>query len=180
MMDAKREWHDLLFAVRRSIRYHIRRRRFFETWHLGTMAVALIFSSAAVASVLGLQDEHNRLGAWLAAVVAVVTSLELVIGTSRKARLHDDLARRFIVVEKAMILVGEPDAVSLRAFTAERLGIEADEPPIYRVLDVMCRNELMRAMGYRPEQLSPVTWLQRRLAHFMDYGEHKLRDVSAA
>lgn len=52
-MDPKTEWHNLLFGVRKSIRYHVRRRRFFENWNTVTMAVALIFSSAAVASILG-------------------------------------------------------------------------------------------------------------------------------
>lgn len=116
----------------------------------------------------------------MAAAVAVIAALDLVVGTARKARLHDDLARRFIMIEKAMVLVEEPDAALVRKYTAERLEIEADEPPVYRVLDVLCRNELMRAMGYKPDQLSPVSRPQRLLAHFVDWQGHKLRDVSAA
>lgn len=45
--------YDLLFAIRRSVRYHLHRRRFYEVWNTITIAVASVGGSGAVAIALG-------------------------------------------------------------------------------------------------------------------------------
>ena len=47
-----------------------------------------------------------------------------------------------------------------RKYMNMRLDIEADEPPTLSVLNVMCHNEQLRAMGRHKEQI-PVLWYQR-------------------
>jgi hypothetical protein len=54
------------------------------------------------------------------------------------------------------------------------LAIEADEPPILRVLDAICHNELLRAMGYPKEREAQIAWYQRLLASFVDIREHAI------
>ena len=164
-----------MFGVRRSVRYHMRRQRFFERWHMFTSAMAVIFGSATVVMVL------SKLSPWLTAgaaiIVTVFSAVDLVVGTSKAAGLHNDLARRFIALEKNMVLVGDPTEEDNRQFTADRLAIEADEPPILRVLDVLCHNELMRAMGFPDSDLVKVGPVRRGLAQFVDWrsGEIKSR-----
>jgi hypothetical protein len=85
--------HDLLFDVRRSVRYHTRRRMFFDRWNLATNALSVIFGSATIYGVLSAGGKELALAS--AALVTVMSSLNLVIGTTRMARLHEDLARRF-------------------------------------------------------------------------------------
>lgn len=46
------DWHNLLFGVRRSIRYHQRRRRFFDNLARGKTWLAFVFGSAAMATLL--------------------------------------------------------------------------------------------------------------------------------
>ena len=56
--------------------------------------------------------------------------------------------------------------------TDRRLDIERQEPPVLRVLDTLCYNELVRAMGYG-EQVRVGFW-QRLFANFFDLADHRL------
>lgn len=52
-----------------------------------------------------------------------------------------------------------------------RLHIEADEPPIYRALDLLCHNEQMRADGHPPdsEHWASVPLYQRLTCHLFHW-----------
>ena len=164
--------HDVLFGIRRSIRYHVRRRMFFDRLNLSASALSVIFGSAAMAAIIG------KLGSeWVAAaagIVTVISTINLVVGSARMARLHSDLARKFIDLEKKIVAQGAAAESSVRDFQAARLDVEAEEPPVLRVLDTLCHNELMRAMGYPPAQMIRVAWYQRLLAQFMDVADDSL------
>lgn len=161
--------HDLLFGVRRSVRYHVRRRAWFDGWHTLTAALALVFSSATVMALF-----KNAESAALAAgaLVTLLTALDLVIGFAAKARLHHDLARGFIELERDMVLAGA--TASVADFTARRLQLESGEPPVLRVLDVMCHNELVRAMGCPASEQKPIGFWQRLFAPAFDLQAHTL------
>jgi hypothetical protein len=163
--------HDLLFGVRRSIRYHIRRRRFFERWNLVTNALAVIFGSATIGGVVKGWD---ALAIAAGATVTFFSAVNLVVGTVRMARLHEDLAKRFVDLEKDLVVAGEYDEQAYRSFCAKRLEAERDEPPVLRVLDSICHNELLRAMGYDRNQFVKIAWYQRLLAQFVDIREHAI------
>lgn len=170
--------HDLLFGVRRSIRYHVRRRMFFDRLNLTASAVSVIFGSAAMVAML------NDLGrGWVTAAAAVVTvfaTINLVVGSARMARLHADLARRFVELEQQIVLADAAAASAVSRFTATRLGIEAEEPPVLRVLDSLCHNELMRAMGYPSGSLLRIRWHQRLLAQIVDVDDHVISHPTPA
>jgi len=170
--------HKLLFAVRRSVRYHLRRRSFFETWNTITNALAVIFGSAAIGGAL--KEGYAPLAVVSGALVTFFSSINLVVGTVRKARTHEDLSRRFFALERDIIQASEYDELALSAFTARRLEIESDEPPILKVLDSVCHNELLRAMGYGNEYFLKIGWIQRLLRHFCDYREHAIRATGSA
>ena len=51
------------------------------------------------------------------------------------ARLHADLARRFIELESELTSLKEPTDEELGIFTDRRLAIETDEPPINNTSD---------------------------------------------
>jgi hypothetical protein len=175
MEDAlSQSWSDLLFAVRRSIRYHSRRRMFFDRLHTITSAVGVIFGSATILAVL--TEAGHPYAVLAAAVVTIFSALDLVIGTDRSARLHQDLARQFINLEKRMLsLAADPTAQDLKYCTGERLDIESDEPPVLRVLDVLCHNELCRAMGRERAHMAKVAWYQRLFAQLIDVRPDSLR-----
>ena len=173
--EIKIEKHNLLFGVRRSIRYHNARRKFFDRCHKITTAISLVFGSAAIFTVLSNAGELYTIAA--AAFVSVVAAIDLVVGNADKARLHHDLAKRFIALEKEIVSEREPTADDLILWTATRLEIESEEPPVKRVLDVMMHNELLRAMDYDQDssQYVRIETFQRLFAQLFDLRQHTLR-----
>lgn len=166
------KYWGLLFGVRRSVRYHNRRRDFYERFHGFVLFVAVAGGSTTIAAfgseLTAALPTAVKLLAPAAVTLAAIS--DLVVGSMRKAWLHADLARRFIVLEQKLVAQqAEPTADALLEVERERLAIEADEPPIRRVLDTLCHNELWRAMGYPESQVAPVSFFQRVFAHYFDF-----------
>jgi len=171
MTEIKKQKDDLLFGVRRSVRYHHRRRMFFDRLHIFTSSISVIFGSSAVLAAL---KEAPQLAASAAAIVAIFATIDLVVGTAKMARLHSDLARQFIGLEKTIISAQKITGKNLKQFEAERLDIESDEPPVLKVLDSVCHNELMRAMGFPKAQFLKIGFLQRYFSQLFDFREHTI------
>lgn len=171
------EWHGLLFDVRRSIRYHNRRRVFFDRLDQLTNMLSVVFGSTAVYGVLEQQYKIVALGA--AGLVTALSAINLVVGSSQRARAHADFARQFIDLEKHMVL-SPPDERILLDTRSARLSIEADEPPVLHVLNVICHNEQMRAMGYPSNTLAKVGFWQRAFAQLFDVREDRLGASNSA
>jgi hypothetical protein len=165
------DWKRLLFAVRRSIRYHRRRMRFFDQLGKWNSGLSVVFGSTAAASIL--TGASKALSSACAIVVVVVQTIDLLVGSGKVARDHSDLARRFVALESEMIVTA-PSPESLKALEVKRLAIEADEPAIYRTLDVLCHNEQARADGHPSSELWDVPRLQRTLAHIISFDTAKL------
>jgi len=172
--ELENAWYGLQFGVRRSIRYHQRRRGFFDGLDkLGDM-LAVLFGSAAIYGVLAAHSATLVVVA--SVVVTVVATLNLVLGSSRKAWLHADLARRFIELERQLLV--EPDEGVYRQLTAQRLSIEAEEPPILRVLDSLCHNEQLRAEGLEDQRAGPISVWQRLFAQVFDLNAGRIGALS--
>lgn len=166
-------WHNLRFDIGRSIRYHQRRRAFFERLdQLGNL-LSLVFGSAAIYGLLGSQDGAGKgIALVAAAAVTVFSSINLVFGSARRAWSHADFARQYIAMEKAML--SPPSEALVAELTAQRLSIEAEEPPILVVLDCVCHNDQMRAQGYDKEDLVHISRLQRLFAQLIDISPDKI------
>jgi hypothetical protein len=160
----------LEFGVRRSVRYHARRRRHFDRLHRFTTFVALIFGSATFAALLGAfgQGKGENAALVFATVVTVTSALDLVIGSATRARDHHEFERRWIRLEQLIARAGDYDDAALSEFVEMRLEIEADEEPPLRVLDLLCHNELMRAED-RYDDLYRVGWAQKVLSQWVDF-----------
>lgn len=178
---ADRNCHDdydaLLFGVRRSVRYHNRRRRFYTAFHKWQVFLSLLLASTTMMAFAGAIGSGWPL--WLkalpAALVSVLTGLDLVFGSVDKTWLHADLERQFIELERQLEAARDnPTAELIVRMTDRRLDIERQEPPVLRVLDTLCHNELLRAMGYGAEQQVRVSFWQRLVADFFDLWEHRL------
>ena len=173
-MNLENEFHNLLFGVRRSIRYHSRRRSFYDRFNLFVNAFSLVMGSATVYGIL--KDQYQEVAIIAAMFVTIFSAINLVVGSSRQARLHHDLCKRFIDLEKEITSCKDRNEDNLALFTGERLDIEAEEPPILHVLNSICHNELARAMGYsEPEHFAKITFLQRLFAPIIDIREHTIK-----
>lgn len=175
MKDEKirHEKDKLLFGVRRSIRYHNHRRRHFDFINKFTTIIAALSGSATVISVLSKLGQNCTIT--FAVIVAVMSAVDLVLGTAQKAREHNDLAKRFFDLEKAIITIKEITEEDLSRLTTQRLDIEADEPPVLQVLDCICHNELLRAMGYDQSKHVKIKWYQRLFRNFIDIRGHTIQ-----
>jgi len=166
--------HELLFDVRRSVRYHTRRRQFFDKWSKIFKFITVLSGTATFATALATLSKTWTLGS--AVVVALFSTIDLIIGTSEKARLHTDLANKFIELEKDIVVASEElEELQLSELTARRLDIEAEEPPIKRILDSICHNELLRAMGYNESMQVKIRWYQRWFVNFIDIRLHSIK-----
>lgn len=173
MMNTDLERHNLLFDTQRSIRYHTRRRAFFDRLDQMTNMLSVIFGSAAVFGVL--EKDYQALALVAAAVVTVTSAINLVLGSAQRARAHADFSRRYVALERRLSCEPKCDDALLRDVRAERLCIEAEEPPVLHVLNVICHNEQMRAMGYPRKQWAPVRWWQALFAQVVDLREDLLQ-----
>ena len=70
-----------------------------------------------------------------------------MFGFSRKARLHQDFARRYGALRAELEEIGLPDAQQWRSLRGRLFAIQAEEPPVLRVLAAICHNELCREDG---------------------------------
>ena len=155
---------DLLFGIRRSVRYHKRRQRFYELWHKITAMVGLFFGSSAMA---GFADFLLDWGLWLpvalSCVAALIVAAHYAVRPVFCANLHADLGRRFIFLEQQFPSDRDMAEGLIDDLTSKRLDIEAAEPPPLRLLDAMCHFELLRAMG-ETEDHARIPWFRRATA----------------
>jgi hypothetical protein len=139
----KDEWSNLLFGVRRTIRYHGRRRKFFDSLSVWTNFLTIVCGGGAVVAAI---KTETTIAAFAGGLAGVLAAFDLVVGFSTRARDHHDLCKEFSRLERE-ITASSVTAENLANLTNKRLEIEDDEPPTLRVLNNYCHNELCRAMG---------------------------------
>ena len=157
--------YDLLFGVRRSCRYHNRRRRFYELWSSMTIFVKEFGGPLVLFLYLrGLSESGDWLPIAVLAIVVAVGAAGAAVRPPWRANVHAGLARRFIVLEKRFAHGRSLEDREFAEITSERLEIELSEPPSLVLLDVMCHLELLRALG--ESKMHPyIPWWRRFLAN---------------
>jgi hypothetical protein len=163
-MSFDQEQDGLLFDVRRSIRYHDRRRAFFEVLHRMT-AVLTILLAGSVLFALAIPGEMASWMVCLAVLASILTACDMVIGYATVANRHAMLRARFCDLEISVLSAQDPAAFN--ACQLDRLTIERDEPPVYRALDLYCYAELCAAEGReRPANFPPLRWFHALTSQF--------------
>jgi hypothetical protein len=122
--DLADRWYATQFSVRRSIRYHQRRRAFYDRLDKTSNMLSLILGSAAIYGILQVNAKEVALIA--SAAVTVVSSINLVVGSAQRGRDHTDFMRKYVELEKRML--GVASETLLLEIQSTRLSIEAEEP----------------------------------------------------
>lgn len=170
---------QLLFAVRRGVRYHRRREQFFEMCRGVAAFITAVAGSVGAGALFTSKFPEGV--PWLVAIAAGAGGVELVFRFGARARRHADLARDFVELERDIERRGaDATMMDLVDFRDRRLEIESHEPKILNVLNVICDDEVSVAMGVSEKHLSNVRWYQRWLASFVDIMPQTLRRRSAA
>ena len=114
------------------------------------------------------------------AAVSFLIAIPLFFRVNEKALLHGTLKQGFIHLQQQMETNKTWDGDDMEKFladiTVQRLAIESREPKVLRVLDVVCRDELMRSLGYSldDESYVQISWYQRWFKQWKDIHPHKL------
>lgn len=173
LKDLDNDQYGLLFDVRRSIRYHDRRRGFFERLHRLT-SVLTILMAGSVLYDLGKTGDTASWLLGLSAIAALLAALDMVVGYSAWATRHQELKARFAALEIDM-LSGNATPATWNEYRLQRLRIERDEPPVYRALDLLCHDELLVAEGHTraksPDQFSDLGLWQRWTSQFWHWSD---------
>ena len=166
--------HDLLFCVIRSVRYHSRRMQALDQIDKTIKIMAAISGVGTITAVVSEYMGPVYIAVF-AACVSFLSTIDIVLGFSSKARAHNDLTRRWIDLEREIVLTeNKMTTTKLTGFVNKRLEIEKDEPPILKVQDVICHNELVRAMGYDKKHLKHISVFQRLLSPVIDFRSHTI------
>ena len=173
--DGRKDPWPLLFAARKSIRYHRYRERFFDRWHNTASTMTAVMGSATIASLLATKEGLSFVVV-VATATAVAGAADLVFGFARRARRHNDLARDFTALEQNLKREGETiPADRHRELVIVRLEIESREPPVLNALDCICHDELVTAHNLGDGYRSNLTGLQRAFAQWFDFQPGQIR-----
>lgn len=82
--------------------------------------------------------------------------------------------------QRLLYFLVDPNITAAKIIKAEsdRLEIEAGEPPALRVLDLICHNELARAMGLNEKELFDIKLWRAMFAHLFDVFPSSIKRVS--
>ena len=158
-VEVGRELEGIDFGIKKSMRYHSSRRAVFERLDNFTNWLVAVAGASAFASVVG--DEKGKLAIYSTFVVMGIALADVIFGFGARARLHQDLYRRFSELAVEIAKLDEPTARDVAELRAKRLAIEADEPHIIDALERWCWNEEAEARG--SNQFQTLTkWQQIR------------------
>jgi hypothetical protein len=133
------------FSVHVSMRYHARRRAWYDRFHRwSALVLALAGSSCAVAIFGGLLQEAEI----LSMAVAVAGASEVAFDLSGRARAEDALYRRFNALACDIAGTLGPDEARLRDWNERRLLIKADADDRLERLRRVCHDLECGARGY--------------------------------
>lgn len=184
------EFHGLKFGIDRSVRYHERRLNFFRRTDFLVNTLSLIGSSAAVTSLLAW-DPGLPLLMVFASLVAVLSYINLIMRSAEMAALHANLRQRFFVLQISLLEISSEETPTaedrklIKSIHRERLLIEKDEPPPFRILDLMCHNELCLAQGANPDDpgicdhLYHIPWYRSLTANVLRGESNHVRTEAA-
>ena len=159
----------LNFSIEMSMRYHQRRRAFYERNHNVIMFLIVICGSTA----------FSGLAVYSVPVATVLAAFDLVWKPSHRSRDHEVLFRRFsdLVVD---VRTGDQNEGNYGKWKKKRITIEADEPPVYWVLADDCHNEVTR-LTKTPWDLVKIPWWRRLTMNWLRYfGRSQEPAVSSA
>ena len=176
--EPNQQFKDLLFSLRRSIRYHGRRQGYYRACQDATLFVAFLLSTSTIALLFQNASDQTWLKLLPSVVTSVLVGFTLVYRVGEKACDHANFRRQFIILEQRLVegrsLVGQQMNGLIQDVAKERLNIESYEPKVKKVLDTICHNELLRAMGYPKTDEIEIGFWQRRFAPFFDFREYTL------
>jgi len=162
MADWNERRHVLDYDSAVAMRYHGRRKAFLDALARLDPAMSLIFGAAAFGTVT---TGHPTVAAGCALLVAATSAINLAFGLSDRARLHEDLFRRWGSLRGDLARLSGEDDTSLQLLEVRRAAIDAESPWQLVALSALCENEEKEVRQTGP--LVRVGGLQRAVANWL-------------
>lgn len=153
---------DVRFRIGYSVRYHRDRERMLDLLDKGAKAIAVIGGTATVTTLINKVPE---LVLWVGVAITVSSVLSLVFDLARRARVHNDAARKLLDLEARIARVPQPGLDQIAEFEADLAVIERDEPASLTLLVQDCQNREAIARGCF-EDVHPIPAWKKPLMHF--------------
>ncbi|MDP8176370.1 hypothetical protein QJU83_02280 [Pasteurella skyensis] len=161
---------NLSFSLERSMRYHSKRRAFFNFWERFTNFISIVLSSGAI---YAFSQNHPKFAITSSLVLTIFSALTLVIGFSEKAREHLEFELSFANLKKRLLLSDKSQKL-IDEIRAEINMLDAKESEPLTVLEQICYNEQVIADGLSDDLLTPITWYQRLFAQYFSICPEKM------
>ena len=155
---------ELLWSIRLSALYHLKRERFLDGIDRAAKGIAALGGAAAFSQLKNNPD----IGLWVIGTITLVSTLSLVYGPSAKARKHAELARDFRRLEASVLELGNDlKPIHLAKFHGQCVSLESSEPAALGALVTQCHNELCAGEG-SVDQITPLPILDRLFKNWFD------------
>jgi hypothetical protein len=152
----------LRFDVLRNAFYHSARLRHFEWQHRALMFLIVLFGTAGVAdATTGFIGQKS-----LAAITALLATVDLVLDLRGKAQRHDSLKQRYFMLLAKIDELPTADFGQIAKWRGKVNRITAEEPVTYRVVDALAHNEALETMGLNEDEKIHVTRFQYARRHW--------------
>lgn len=151
--------------IDRSLRYYAAMRARCELWAFAVQALCILTSASFF--VAAVTEISSLLMKCLAFAASACLSLSLAERASRRADWYLQKRRDFSeLLGRVPLDEGAFTVALLEDLRRRRLELEADEPPLYGYLSVLCHNEVCEAEGC-PESKVRLSWWQRNVLRFL-------------
>ena len=165
----------LLWNIRLSALYHLKRERFLD----GADKASKAFSALGGAAAFSQIKSSGEGGLLITGLITLISTLTLVYSTSSKARRHAELARDFRRLEADILVLGDAITMSdIAKFESKRVSLESAEPASLGALVTQCHNELCESFGLI-EQITPLGFLDRFFKNIVDIDQTIHRPATA-
>jgi hypothetical protein len=169
----EKEIRDIKFDALRNAIYHASRRRFFELLSRFLSFCVVVSGTVAVANVAQWDPRVPAAGA------AIIGALQLVFDFNGRARLHENLQRRYFELIAAIDGQMAPSEGEVAKWRSALSLIYADEPPPMRALDAIAHNKACDSLGCGDARVS-VNSLQWLLSQFYSFPNTRFAPASPA
>jgi len=161
---------NIKFDALRNAIYYASRRRFFELLSRFLSFCVVFSGTAAVANVTQWDPRLPAAGA------AVIGALQLVFDFNGRARIHENLQRRYFELIAQIDSENEINADKLAKWKSTLSLIYAEEPPPMRALDAIAYNKACDSLGKSDGRLY-VNPLQSLLSQFYSFPNTHFRSA---
>lgn len=161
-----KDFRNLDFSINRSRRYHNKLLAHYDNLNRLAMTFVLVGGSTTFATLLS--KVQSDLPIIASALVTIVAAWDRTFGFAEKARVHQDLYRRFSSLSARAKVAGEHlTKEKFDELSTENIKIESDEPGEKRMLNLICYNE-ERIARSKPKVFK-IPWYVAMTAHFINW-----------